>query len=95
MPELLATSIFDDIDTRISDESTDEDTCRLWVDIRAAFEDGGPAAVKAVIEARVRESRLAVERDLKQTRSVTKSTAPKKKASPVKKVAARKRTATK
>jgi hypothetical protein len=95
MPELVVTSIFDDIDARISEESTDEDTRRLWADIRAAFENGGPAAVKAVIEGRVRESRLAVERDLKQTRSVTKSTAPKKKASPAKKAVARKRTAAK
>jgi hypothetical protein len=94
MPELTTGSIFDDVDAKISEASPDEDTRILWVDIRAAFDDGGPSAVKSVIDERVRQSRLAVEKDLKQVRSVTKSAAPKKKA-PAKKAAARKRTTTK
>ncbi len=91
MPELTGGSIFDDIDAKISEASPDEDTQTLWADIRVAFDDGGPSAVKDVIEGRVRQFRLAVEKDLKQVRSVTKSAAPKKKA-PAKKAAARKRT---
>ena len=82
-------SIFDDVEAKISVASPDDDTRTLWTDIRSAFDEGGPAAVKGVIDERVRQSRLAVEKDLKQTRSVTKSAAPKKKAP------ARKRTATK
>jgi hypothetical protein len=93
MPELTTGSIFDDIDAKISEASPDEDTRILWADIRAAFDDGGPSAVKSVIDELVRQSRLAVEKDLKQVRSVTKSAAPKKKA-PAKKVAAHKRTGT-
>ena len=93
MPDLAGGSIFDDIDAKISDASSDEDTQTLWADIRAAFDDGGPSAVKGVIEGRVRQFRLAVEKDLKQVRSVTKSAAPKKRT-PAKKAAARKRTAT-
>ena len=92
MPEQTGGSIFDDIDAKISEASLDEDTQTLWADIRAAFDDGGPIAVKGVIEGRVRKFRLAVEKDLKEVRSVTKSAAPKKKAPP-KKAAARKRTA--
>lgn len=93
MSELSTGSIFDDVDAKIREASPDEDTRILWADIRAAFDDGGPSAVKRVIEERVRQSRLAVEKDLKQVRSVTKSAAPKKRA-PAKKVAARKRTTT-
>ena len=93
MPELTGGSIFDDVDAKISEASPDEDTRILWADIRTAFDDGGPSAIKGVIEERVRQSRLAVEKDLKQVRSVTKSAAPKKRA-PAKKVAARKRTTT-
>ena len=84
-------SIFDDIDPKIGEASPDEDTRILWADIRAAFDDGGPSAVKGVIEERVRHSRLAVEKDLKQVRSVTKSAASRKTA-PAKKAVARKRT---
>lgn len=83
-------SIFDDVESKIDIASPDEDTQALWADIRAAFEEGGPSAVRTVIDDRVRQSRLAVEKDLKQTRSVTKSAAPKKKASPAKKSAPRK-----
>ena len=94
MPELTtAGSIFDDVEEKIRATTSDADTQTLWVDIRAAFDEGGPTAVRGVIDDRVRQSRLAVEKDLKQTRSVTKSAAPKKKASPVKKVAASKRAA--
>ncbi len=85
-------SIFDDVESKLRVASPDEDTRTLWADIRAAFDEGGPSAVRGVIDDRVRQSRLAVEKDLKQTRSVTKSTATRKKASPTKKVAARKRT---
>jgi hypothetical protein len=88
----VAGSIFDAVEAKITVASPDGDTRILWADIRAAFNGGGPAAVKGVIDERVRQSRLAVEKDLKQTRSVTKSAAPKKKA-PAKKAAARKRTA--
>ena len=95
MPELTAGSIFDDVDAKISVAAPDDDTRTLWADIRAAFDDGGPSAVKGVIDERVRQSRLAVEKDLKQTRSVTKSAAPKKKASSANKVTARKRTTAK
>jgi hypothetical protein len=91
MPELTTGSIFDDVDAKIGEASPDEDTRILWADIRAAFDDGGPSAVKSVIDERVRQSRLAVEKDLKQVRSVTKSAVPKKKA-PAKTAAARKRT---
>ena len=83
-------SIFDDVEAKISMASPDEDTQTLWADIRMAFEEGGPSAVRGVIDDRVRQSRLAVEKDLRQTRSVTKSAAPKKKASPAKKTAPRK-----
>ena len=96
-PDTTATipgSIFDDVEVKIGEAAPDEDTQALWVDIRTAFEEGGPSAVKGVIDERVRQSRLAVEKDLKQTRSVTKSAAPKKKA-PAKQAAARRRTATK
>ncbi len=88
-------SIFDDVESKLRVASPDEDTQTLWADIRAAFDEGGPSAVRGVIDDRVRQSRLAVEKDLKQTRSVTKSTAPKKKASPPKKVTASKRAAKK
>jgi hypothetical protein len=93
MAELTtAGSIFDDVEENIRVATPDEDTQTLWADIRAAFDEGGPTAVRGVIDDRVRQSRLAVEKDLKETRSVTKSAAPKKKAAPVKKVAASKRT---
>ena len=84
-------SIFDDVESKLKVALPDEDTQTLWADIRAAFEDGGPSAVKEVIDDRVRQSRRAVEKDLKQTRSVTKIASPKKKASPSKKAAASKR----
>ncbi len=84
-------SIFDDVESKLRVASPDEDTQTLWTDIRTAFDEGGPAAVRNVIDDRIRQSRLAVEKDLKQTRSVTKSAAPKKKASPPKKVATSKR----
>lgn len=87
-------SILDEVEAIIRKAAPDEDTQALWADIRTAFEEGGPSAVKDVIDERVRQSRLAVEKDLKQTRSVTKSTAPKKRA-PAKKVAGRNRRATK
>ena len=87
-------SIFDDVEAKISLASPDDDTRNLWTDIRSAFDEGGPVAVKGVIEERVRQSRLAVEKDLKQIRSVAKSAAPKKKA-PAKKATARNRTAPK
>ncbi|MGH9089897.1 MAG: hypothetical protein ACRDZR_00725 [Acidimicrobiales bacterium] len=93
MPELTGGSIFDDVEAKINVALPDDDTLTLWADIRTAFDEGGPNAVKGVIDERVRQSRLAVEKDLKQTRSVTKSAAPKKKA-PAKKAPARKRTAT-
>jgi hypothetical protein len=93
VPELTTGSIFDDVDAKISVASPDEDTRTLWAEIRAAFDEGGPSAVKGVIDDRVKQSRLAVEKDLKQVRSVTKSAAPKKKA-PAKKAAAHKRTTT-
>ena len=82
----IPASIFDDVGAKLSVASTDEDTQTLWVDIRKAFDEGGPSAVRGVIDDRVRQSRLAVEKDLRQTRSVTKSAAPKKKASPAKRV---------
>jgi hypothetical protein len=88
-----AGSIFDDVEAKINIAAPDEDTQSLWADIRTAFDEGGPSAVRGVIDDRVRQSRLAVEKDLKQTRSVTKSAAPKKKASPAKKTAPRKGTA--
>lgn len=88
-------SIFDDVESKLRVASPDEATQTLWADIRAAFDEGGPAAVRSVIDDRIRQSRLAVEKDLKQIRSVTKSAAPKKKASPPKKVAASKRAARK
>ncbi len=87
--------IFNDVESKLRVTSPDEDTQTLWADIRTAFDDGGPAAVRSVIDDRIRQSRLAVEKDLKQTRSVTKSAAPKKKASPPKKVAPSKRAARK
>jgi len=89
--ETLATpgSIFDDVESKLR-ATSDENTLTLWADIRAAFDEGGPSDVKAVIEDRVKHSILAAEKDLKQVRSVTKSAAPKKKA-PVKKAAASKR----
>jgi hypothetical protein len=88
-------SIFDDVESKLRVASPDEDTQTLWADIRTAFDEGGPTAVRSVIDDRIRQSRLAVEKDLKQTRSVTKSAAPKKKASPPKKAAASKRAAKK
>lgn len=88
-------SIFDNIEAKLSVSSLDEETQTLWVDIRAAFDEGGPSAVRGVIDDRVRQSRLAVEKDLKQTRSVAKSATPKKKASPAKKAAAPKKAKTK
>jgi hypothetical protein len=88
-------SIFDDVESKLRVASPDEDTQFLWADIRAAFDEGGPSAVRGVIDDRVRQSRLAVEKDLKQTRSVTKSTAPRKKAGSPNKVAASKRAAKK
>ena len=88
-------SIFDDVESKLWVASPDEDTQTLWADIRTAFDEGGPTAVRSVIDDRIRQSRLAVEKDLKQTRSVTKSAAPKKKASPPKKAAASKRAAKK
>ena len=84
-------SIFDDVEVKLRVASPDEDTQTLLGDIRSAFDEGGPSAVRGVIDDRVRQSKLAVEKDLKQTRSVTKSATPKKKASPAKRVAARKR----
>ena len=91
MPELTtAGSIFDDVEEKVRAASPDEDTQTLWADIRTAFDEGGPTAVRGVIDDRVRQSRLAVEKDLKQTRSVTKSAAPKKKATPAKRAAAHK-----
>ena len=84
-------SIFDDVESKLRVASPDEDTQTLWADIRTAFDEGGPTAVRSVIDDRIRQTRLAVEKDLKQTRSVTKSAAPKKKASPPKKIAASKR----
>jgi hypothetical protein len=86
-------SIFDDVESKLPLASPDEDTHTLWIDIRAAFDEGGPTAVKAVIENRVKRSTLAAEKDLKQVRSVTKSAAPKKKA-PAKKATLRKRSVT-
>ena len=86
----VAGSIFDDVTAKINIAAPDEDTQALWADIRTAFDDGGPGAVRSVIDDRVRQSRLAVEKDLKQTRSVTKSAAPKKKASPARKTTPRK-----
>ncbi len=65
MSELSAGSIFDDVDAKISKALPDGDTRILWADIRAAFDDGGPSAVKGVIVERVRQSRLAVEKDLR------------------------------
>lgn len=82
-------SIFDDVESKLR-ATSDENTLTLWADIRAAFDEGGPSDVKAVIEDRVKHSILAAEKDLKQVRSVTKSATPKKKA-PAKKVAASKR----
>jgi len=78
-------SILDQVDAKIRAAASDEETLELWADIRAAFDEGGPNAVKAVIEERVRRSRLAVEKDLKETRSVTRSAAPKKKPASTKK----------
>ncbi|MHB8379758.1 MAG: hypothetical protein ACYDB2_07555 [Acidimicrobiales bacterium] len=82
-------SIFDDVESKLR-ATSDDDTLTLWADIRAAFDEGGPNEVKAVIEDRVKHSILAAEKDLKRVRSVTKSAAPKKKA-PIKKAAASKR----
>ncbi len=82
-------SIFDDVESKLR-ATSDEDTLILWAYIRAAFDEGGPNEVKAVIEDRVKHSTLAAEKDLKQVRSVTKSATPKKKA-PAKKAAANKR----
>jgi hypothetical protein len=78
-------SIFDDVESKLKVALPDEEGQTLWADIRAAFEERGPNAVKDVIDDRVQQSRRAVEKDLKETRSVTKSTAPKKKVSPAKK----------
>ena len=91
MLESTSGSIFDDIDIKISSDPSMEDTMALWTDIRTAFDEGGPTAVKAVIEDRVRQSRLAGEKDLRLVRSATKSVIPKKKA-PAKKAPDRKRT---
>jgi hypothetical protein len=90
VPEPVVGSIFDDVEKKIIEESPDEDTRALWADIRAAFDEGGPSAVKDVIDGRIRQSRIAVEKDLRETRSVTKSAAPKKKAA-AKKAAPRRR----
>ena len=83
-------SIFDDVESKLKVALPDEDSQALWTDIRTAFEEGGPGAVKEVIDDRMQQLRRAVEKDLKQTRSVTKSATPKKKA-PVKKAAASKK----
>jgi len=81
-------AIIDDVELKLAQASADGDTQALWADIRAAFDLGGPGAVRAVIDSRVRQSRVAVEKDLKETRSVTKSATPKKKA-PAQKAATR------
>ena len=91
----LSGSIFENIDSKIKLAAKDAETEDLWVEIRAAFDEGGPDAVKGVVEERVRASRLAVEKDLKQTRSVANSAVSKKKISVSKKVAAIKKVKTK
>ena len=91
----ISGSIFENIEAKLGVASLDKDTQTLWIEIRAAFDEGGPSAVRGVIDDRVRQSRLAVEKDLKQTRSVAKSTTPKKKAGSAKKVAAPKKAKTK
>lgn len=73
-------SIFDNVESRLRAASADEDTLTLWADIRLAFDEGSPSAVKAVIEGRVKQSSSAIKKDLQQVRSVTKSAAPRKKA---------------
>lgn len=87
----LSGSIFEKIDSKIGSFSKDADTGELWKDLRAAFSEGGPEAVRAVVEDRVRTSRLAVEKDLNQTRSVANTVTAKKKASASKKTVASKK----
>jgi len=50
----------------------------LWVELRTAFDEGGPESVVEDIKSRVRSSSRLAKSDLKGARAVARATAPPK-----------------
>ena len=84
LDEAPSQTAFDAISGRLATLTASEDAHRLWAEVRKEFETGGPAAVKALIDSRVRALQRTAQKDLKETRSVARTTVPERKKKPAK-----------
>lgn len=82
--EASSQTAFDAISGRLATLAASEDAHRLWAEVREEFEIGGPAGVKALIDSRVRALARTAQKDLKETRSVARTTVPERKKKPAK-----------
>lgn len=86
-----ATSVLDAVEERLRNDRSDDEALALWAEVRREYEDGGAEAVKSYVAQRIKDSKKSLEKELRVTRSVTKSTVPKKKAPAKKTTTPRKR----
>jgi hypothetical protein len=76
---VLSGSVSDAVAARLETAGASPLVLELWTTIEAQFRDGGPTAVKDLLEKRARALANAAARDLKATRAVATAVGPQRK----------------
>ena len=59
--------------SELATRQASESTVRLWLELYAEYENGGPAAVKAFVADRVKKSVRRADKEVKEIRSIASS----------------------
>lgn len=75
-------SVYDAVVARLRDDRAPLAVLDLWIEIEREFRNGGPDAVKALLDRKARALSRAAEKDLKATRAVATAVGPTRRKSP-------------
>lgn len=80
----LSGSVYDAVEAKLNAAGAPRAAIDLWTEIERQFRDGGPDAVKSLLDRKARALSNAAARDLKATRAVATAVGParRKTASP-------------
>jgi hypothetical protein len=86
---VLSGSVYEAVATKLDASGASPTVLELWTTIEAQFQEGGPEAVKSVLDKRARSLASAATRDLKASRAVATAVGPQRRRATAPKPAAK------
>jgi hypothetical protein len=75
---VLSGSVYDAVSAKLAAAGASPAVVELWTAIEGHFRDGGPEAIKSLLEKKARSLASAASRDLKATRAVATAVGPQR-----------------